>query len=48
MSGEFAHRLFADADAVCAPSVFIPSDRWRPGIPRTHRAHHMAHPQPFV
>ena len=44
MSGEFAHRMFADAGAVRAPSVFIPSDRWRPGTPRTHGAHQGVHP----
>ena len=44
MSGEFAHRMFADAGAVRAPSIFIPSDRWRAESPGTHRAHHGVHP----
>jgi len=29
MSGEFAHRLFAGAGAVAAPSIYIPADSWR-------------------
>jgi hypothetical protein len=48
MSGEFAHRMFADAGAVRAPSIFIPADHWRPGMPRTHGAHRLARPHLFV
>ena len=29
MSGDFAPRLLADAGALRAPSIYIPSDRWR-------------------
>ncbi len=29
MSGEFAHRMLADAGALKAPSVYHPSDWWR-------------------
>ena len=38
MSGEFKDRLVADAGALRAPSVFVPSDRWWPGSPRMHGA----------
>ena len=48
MSGEFAHRLFAAAGAVRAPSIFIPADHWRPGTPRTHGAYRLARPHLFV
>ncbi len=48
MSGEFAHRLFADAGAVRAPSIFIPADHWRPGMPRTHGTHHLSRLHLFV
>lgn len=48
MSGEFAHRMFADAGAVRAPSIFVPSDHWRPGMPRTHGTRHLAHLHVFV
>ena len=48
MSGEFAHRLFASAGTVRAPSIFIPADHWRPGTPRTHGAYRLARPHLFV
>jgi hypothetical protein len=48
MSGEFAHRMLADAGAVRAPSIFVPSDHWRLGTPRTHGGHHVAHRHQFA
>jgi hypothetical protein len=45
MSGDFAKRLLADAGALRAPSIFVPSDHWRPGMPRTHGAFRLARPQ---
>ena len=33
MSGDFAPRLLADAGALRAPSIYIPSDRWRLRLP---------------
>lgn len=32
MSGDFDHRLFVDAGALGAPSIYIPADRWRPRL----------------
>ena len=29
MSGEFAHTHFASSGAYSAPSIYVPSDRWR-------------------
>ncbi len=39
MSGDFAARRLADAGALRAPSIYIPSDRWRFRLPgaRAHR-----------
>ena len=33
MSGEFADRRLASIDGGCAPSIYMPSDRWFHGHP---------------
>ena len=40
MSGEFADTRYASAGAHPAPSVYVPSDRWRFTVGHPHRATH--------
>jgi hypothetical protein len=40
MSGEFADTRYASAGAHAAPSVYVPSDRWRFTVGHPHRATH--------
>ena len=40
MSGEFADTRYASTGARTAPSVYVPSDRWRFTVGHPHRATH--------
>jgi hypothetical protein len=42
MSGDFAPRLLADAGALRAPSIYIPSDGWRFRLPGARASDHRA------